>query len=106
MSGVSSWVCLGHYLGHVWSIIWSMSAAFLGPLLGHLLGQSKISALLHASLVPNISHLCFKDTEQPVWFLYESKCLNSSFSRLAQYLSDMLEEKITWCCGFLRLYYW
>ena len=70
MSGESYGACLGHHLGQ-----WGMSGAFLGHHLGHVwassgaylgnvwsisgassegmfLGQSKISAVLHASLMP------------------------------------------------------
>ena len=43
MSRASSGACLGHHLGHVWGIICSMS--------GECLGQSKISAVIHASLM-------------------------------------------------------
>ena len=66
MSGVLSGACLGHHLGHVWDIIWACLGHHLGHVwgiilgtsdsLGHhlkaCLGQSKISAVLHASLMP------------------------------------------------------
>ena len=69
-SQVQPGVCLGHHLGHnlghVWGIIWSMPGACLGIIrgmfaassgtcLGHHLWQSKISAVLHASLMPFLS---------------------------------------------------
>ena len=44
MSGASSEACLGHHLGYIWGFVWGMSVACLG--------QSKISAVLHASLMP------------------------------------------------------
>ena len=64
-----SGACLGHHLRHVWGVseassgvdryIWGMSGASSGICLGHvwgiiwsIIGQSKISAVLHASLKP------------------------------------------------------
>ena len=48
MSGASSWACLGHHLG----MSGASSGALSGASSGACLGQSKISALLHASLMP------------------------------------------------------
>ena len=56
----SSGAFLGHHLGYAWGIIWGiifgMSGASSGACLWHhlkaCLGQSKISAVLHASLMP------------------------------------------------------
>ena len=47
-SGASSWACLGNVWGHIWGIIWGMSGASFGA----FLVQSKISAVLHAYLMP------------------------------------------------------
>ena len=44
MSGASTGACLGHHLGHVFGMS--------GDHLKACLGQSKISAVLHASLMP------------------------------------------------------
>ena len=55
------WASYGAYLGHVWGIIWGMSGACLGVSSGACLGQSKISAVLHASLMPFLKrqiHIC------------------------------------------------
>ena len=71
LSGALSGACLGHHLGHVWDIIWACLGHHLGHVwgiilgtsdsLGHhlkaCLGQSKISAVLHASLMPFLSSL-------------------------------------------------
>ena len=56
MSVASSEACLGDVLGIIWGIIWGMSGALAGACLAQnlkaCLGQSKISAVLHASLMP------------------------------------------------------
>ena len=45
------WGMSGHHLGNIWGIIWGMSGAYLGYHLKACLGQSKISAVLHLSLM-------------------------------------------------------
>ena len=71
----STGACLGHHLG----MSGASSGALSGASSGACLGQSKISALLHASLMPFLRGRCAEKEKRPKVSFFLFRCRNKFY---------------------------